>query len=173
MQSFDITNIKLILCLGNIGREYTNTRHNAGFIFAKHIIGNHNLYLEKKLKSYIAKLPNKQIVSLPTTLMNLSGSAASLILNYYKIAPFEMLVVHDDLDIPLGKSKLQFAKGPYVHNGVNDIEEKLSTDQFWRLRIGVDNRTQEQREKISGRDYVLMKMSKDEIEILKASFPLI
>lgn len=168
---FDINNIKVIVCLGNIGREYDFTRHNAGFIFAELVCkGFEGIKEERKLKSFVKQImikDQKIYVTLPTTMMNISGDAAQLILSYYKVKPEQMLVAHDDLDIPLGKTKLQFAKGPYIHNGVTDIENKLSSEKFWRLRIGVDNRTDEQRNNITGRAYVLMNMAEDEIETMK------
>ena len=85
--------------------------------------------------------------------MNDSGTVVSDLLTKHKVRPEDLYIVHDDLDLPLGTWKLQYAKGPKEHNGINDIEQKLGTKDFWRIRVGVDNRKPENRE--SGEEYVL------------------
>lgn len=106
----------------------------------------------------------------PTTFMNLSGESVGAISSFYKINPAEILVVHDDLDIKLGEYKMHFNKGPKVHNGITSIENHLGTSEFWRLRIGIDNRTPELRENISGADYVLGRFNSEERILLDKVF---
>jgi len=104
--------------------------------------------------------------------MNESGLAVKKLIDHYLLAIDHLYVVHDDLDLPLGTWKIQFAKGPKDHGGINDIEQKLSTDNFWRVRVGVDNRKPESldyaRDKTSrGGAYVLQDFSEDEKKILE------
>ncbi len=166
---FDYSKIKLIVGLGNIGREYKNTRHNAGFLFLDYMYNSENFSEDSKLKSFIKRAENK-VLAKPTTFMNLSGQAVSLISNYYKIKSHEILLVHDDLDIKLGEYKITYTKGPKVHNGIISVEETLKTNKFWRLRIGVDNRTPELRKHIKGNDYVLSSFLQEEKLILQKTF---
>lgn len=163
--TFDIKKIKLIVGLGNIGREFEHTRHNVGFIFLE-LLGGRNFEEEKKLKSQLLKLntnSGKLILIKPTTFMNSSGEAVVLTKEYYKLRSEEILVVHDDLDLQVGNYKIQFAIGPKVHNGINSIENRLGSNKFWRLRIGVENRLGEERRYITGQDYVLSNFKNDEI----------
>lgn len=168
---FDINKIKLIVALGNPGKEYVKTRHNVGFIFFDHF--NIEFLTESKFKAEIAqfKAENQKIIfAKPNTYMNSSGESVIAINNFYKLIPSEILVVHDDLDIQLGEYKLQFSKGPKVHNGILSIENLLSTEEFWRLRIGIDNRTQELKKHISGSDYVLGRFTDEELTTLEKLF---
>lgn len=165
---FNILNIKLIVGLGNPGREYVKTRHNAGFIFLD------NLKLdfkeEKKFKALVTTFENKNnkvLLAQPLTYMNQSGDSVQSILSYYKIQPQELLVVHDDLDIKLGEYKLQFGKGPKVHNGLISIDNCISTSLYWRLRIGIENRDVIERENFQGADYVLGRFKDEELTLLQ------
>lgn len=137
--------------LGNPGREYENTRHNVGFLFI----------------DYFGQ--QKNIINLkPDTFMNNSGEAVKKLLNYYKISPENLYVVHDDLDLRLGEFKIQKGKGPKLHNGINSIEEHIATSDFWRVRIGVDNRDPDNR--MSGESYVLEKFSTEELKKITQIF---
>jgi PTH1 family peptidyl-tRNA hydrolase len=176
-EQFNIQNIKLIIGLGNFGKEYEKTRHNVGFMFVELFLGKcaeaSTFGEEKKLRALTATArPNERkiILAKPTTFMNNSGLAVSLLQNYYKFSSSEILIVHDDLDITLGNHKLQFKKGPHIHNGINSIEDTLKTSKFWRLRIGVENRKPEERQYIQGIDYVLGRFSGDERESLNRTF---
>jgi len=100
----------------------------------------------------------------PTTLMNRSGQAVSDILNYFQVSPEEMLLVHDDLDIALGEYKIQFAKGPKIHNGIDSVENYLDTKDFWRLRLGIENRGEDSQ--ISGKDFVLYRLEHEDEKLL-------
>lgn len=162
----DKTNIKLIVGLGNPGEKYAYTRHNAGFLFIDYLA---HFYLKSKgidceiqdNKSFrIYTFNDLEIVCIkPLLMMNRSGEALLEYIKYKDFSLSEILVVHDDLDIMLGKYKLQIAKSPKLHNGVTSIENTLSGKEFYRLRIGVENRNGVP---IPGLSYVLEKFSNDE-----------
>jgi PTH1 family peptidyl-tRNA hydrolase len=171
--NFDIAQIKLIVGLGNIGREFTNTRHNIGFDFVEQFAETKNFLEEKKFKASVceSKIHGlKVILAKPTTMMNSSGEAVNQVSKFYKIKPQEILVVHDDLDIKLGAYKLHYSKGPKIHNGILSIENHLGTTNFWRLRLGVDNRDENLRKHISGADYVLSTFSTEERVVVDIVF---
>jgi len=151
--------MKLLVGLGNPGAKYLNTRHNLGFMFLD--------YLQQQQKL------DKQIKTLkPETYMNRSGIAVAKELRFYKLQPTDLIVVHDDLDLRLGEYKIQFGKGPKLHNGVESVEKILGTKEFWRVRIGVDNRNAENR--IPGESYVLQSFTPEELTLLQTSlFPTI
>ncbi len=171
-ETFTLTKIKLIVGLGNLGKQFENTKHNIGFMLLDHLTS--LAWSENsKLNSFIVSetISNEKVIlAKPTTFMNLSGDAVQKIMAYYKILPEEILIVHDDLDIRLGEYKIQFAKGPKDHNGIIDIDNKLGTTNYWRLRIGVDNRSPEQKKFMSGRDYVLERFNQKELELITTVF---
>lgn len=158
--------MKLIVGLGNIGAKYKNNRHNVGFMFLD------QLGLEfspnKKLNCYLAKDLSGNIYIKPTTMMNDSGDSVLSALSFFKLKPDSVWLIHDDLDIRLGSYKVQFGVGPKVHNGVNSVSSSLSTANFWRVRIGVDNR--EIGSKENGEAYVLGDFSLEEILKLEKVF---
>jgi len=163
---------KLYICLGNIGKEYQDTRHNAGFLFGKAYreylkgIGCHEENRENKNYSLVI-IKEKHIIFLfPKTLMNLSGRAVKEFLSYTNIVT-KLIVVHDDLDILLGDYKINMSKGPKNHNGISSIEDFLQTSAFERIRIGIENRNNLS---ISGLDYVLYKFTTEELVKLKEVF---
>jgi PTH1 family peptidyl-tRNA hydrolase len=167
--AFDISKIKLIVGLGNLGAKYSNTRHNAGFIFmdalAKHIAPDQSWKLHKDLSAEILKLKQCYLAK-PTTMMNASGKAVVAIMNYFKeeeIMPENILVVHDDLDVPLGNYKIQFSKGPSVHNGISSVQKHLGTPDFWRLRLGIENREVKGNKGVPGETYTLQRFTKEEL----------
>ncbi len=168
---FDFKNIRLIVGLGNVGDKFRKTRHNAGFIFLD-LFSEFDFKEEKKFEAELVAIQmNKQktLLAKPTTLMNNSGRTVNKLIKYFAITPDEILVVHDDLDIEIGESKLQFGKGPHGHNGILSIEQVLNTTKFWRLRLGIDNRTKDEKKNISGSDYVLGRFTTEEIKILTSS----
>ncbi|MEP7103097.1 MAG: aminoacyl-tRNA hydrolase [Candidatus Dojkabacteria bacterium] len=172
-EQFDIKKIRLIVGLGNIGRAYVNSRHNVGFDFTEKLAGTRRFLEEPKLKAlmYMGDFEGeKKTFAEPTTMMNVSGESVSLIMKFYKIKAEEILVIHDDLDLRLGSYKLQFNKGPKIHNGILSIENRIGTSKFWRLRIGVDNREMSIRNEISGADYVLGHFKIDETKMLEDVF---
>lgn len=133
--------IKLLVGLGNVGDKYAATRHNAGFWFIDQIAAqtNSNLALDAKMFGFVAKLNQDTWLLKPTTFMNASGKAVAALANYYKINPAEILVIHDELDLPAGSVKLKFGGGHGGHNGLKDIHTALGTPDYWRLRIGIDH----------------------------------
>ena len=142
--------MKLIVGLGNPGEKYKNNRHNAGYMVVDEI--------KDKFKS-------KNIIAVKSgTFMNDSGSAVKKLATGYRIPATNLYVVHDDLDIPLGSYKIQFGTGPKDHKGINSIDEALGTDDYWRVRVGVDNRPLDG--KPMGEEYVLQNFSEEERKIL-------
>ncbi len=119
--------IKLIIGLGNLGKKYEHTRHNAGFLFIDEL----ERYLKiKKLKLKIA--PTKS-----QSFMNESGKAVAALIKFYKIKPENILIVHDDIDILWGNYKFSFGRSSAGHKGVESVIKSLKTKNFWRLRIGI------------------------------------
>lgn len=136
-----MSQIRLIVGLGNPGPEYERTRHNAGFWFLDQLAQRCSTFFreEKKFFGEVAKvrLAGQDVWLLkPLTFMNRSGQAVAALALYYKILPEEILVVHDELDLMPGCMKLKKGGGNAGHNGLKDITEKLSTPNFWRLRLG-------------------------------------
>lgn len=136
-----MTGIKLFVGLGNPGDKYAATRHNAGFWWVDQLVASSNskLAMDTKFFGLAGKLsPTADTWLLkPTTFMNLSGKAVAALANYYKILPEQILVVHDELDLPPETVKLKKGGGHGGHNGLKDITTALGTADFWRLRIGI------------------------------------
>ncbi|MEN9945812.1 MAG: hypothetical protein RLZZ293_198 [Pseudomonadota bacterium] len=133
--------IKLIVGLGNPGKEYSETRHNAGFWFVDSLVNKlgGSFVSEAKYFASLAKLKvaNRELFILkPQTYMNLSGKSVQALANFYKILPEEILVAHDELDLPTSAIKLKFAGGNGGHNGLKDIDRVIGKN-YWRLRIGI------------------------------------
>lgn len=133
--------IRLFVGLGNPGEKYAATRHNAGFWWVDLISQQTNspLKLDAKMFGESAKVSQQSDVWLlkPTTFMNASGKSVAAMANYYKIKPAEILVIHDELDLPAGTSKLKLGGGHGGHNGLRDIHAALGTPDYWRLRVGI------------------------------------
>ncbi len=156
--------MRLIIGLGNPGKEYENTRHNVGFAVVDEILKRNkpsyatpfakaseakkasegeNFQFSKKFNAEVAKarLDDKPVVlAKPHTFVNKSGEAVHKLKLFYKIKPENIIVVHDDLDIEFGNFKLSFGKDSAGHRGVQSIIDALKTNKFWRLRIGTANR---------------------------------
>ena len=134
--------IRLIVGLGNPGREYERTRHNAGFWWVDAIAAGRGAAWkrESRFSGHVAQVREdgaEFALLKPATYMNESGRSVSALLRFFKIEPGEMLVVHDELDLPPGVVKLKKGGGTGGHNGLADIAEALDTREFWRLRIGI------------------------------------
>jgi peptidyl-tRNA hydrolase, PTH1 family len=154
--------IKLFVGLGNPGDQYITTRHNAGFWWVD-LIANQTsskLTLDSKMFGMVGKLnPHRDKWLLkPNTYMNASGKAVAALANYYHITPEEILVIHDELDLPAGQSKLKFGGGHGGHNGLRDIHAALGYSNYWRLRIGIGHPG----DKHEVVNYVLKAPNKDE-----------
>lgn len=136
-----MTGIKIFVGLGNPGGEYESTRHNVGFWFNDLIASNLKLSFEKSIKfnGLYKKIPDLDNIHLlnPTTFMNDSGLSVAKILNFYKVKPEEILVIHDELDLLPGDIRLKNGGGHGGHNGLKSIISSIGTNTFWRLRIGI------------------------------------
>ena len=134
--------MKLIVGLGNPGREYDGTRHNAGFDWVDQLARmlQVSLKLETRFHGLCAQVRQKDLdvwLLEPQTFMNRSGQSVAALCQFYKILPDEIIVVHDELDLQPGVAKLKKGGGLGGHNGLKDIAAKLGTQDFWRLRIGI------------------------------------
>lgn len=167
--------MKLIVGLGNPGLRYKKTRHNIGFMFVDEIAKatNTKFTLNKSLKSEIAELminSEKIILLKPQTFMNLSGEALRAVINFYKIDLADVLVIYDDLDLPMGKIRIREKGSAGGQKGMKNIIELLKTNEIKRLRIGIMNNTS-----IDAVSYVLGKFTKSEkalINIALESAPI-
>ncbi|MDO8960278.1 MAG: aminoacyl-tRNA hydrolase [Rhodocyclaceae bacterium] len=132
--------LKLIVGLGNPGSDYSKTRHNAGFWFCERLARELDVSFtrESRYHGWVANARDAGVwLLMPQTFMNRSGQSVQALTNFYRIEPAEMLVVHDELDIPPGQLRLKFGGGLGGHNGLKDITAHLGTQDFWRLRIGI------------------------------------
>lgn len=134
--------IRLFVGLGNPGPDYEQTRHNAGFWWIDAVCSALGTALVMD-KNYYGKVARTSVqgqtiwLLQPQTFMNLSGKSVAALANFFKIAPQEMLVAHDELDIVPGEAKIKLGGGHAGHNGLRDIHAQLGTDQYWRLRLGI------------------------------------
>lgn len=145
--------MKLLVGLGNPEDKYKKNRHNVGHMFI----------------DYIQKLENLPVRSAKTNVfMNQSGGEVKKLTTFYKLPTSDLIIVHDDLDITFGNFKIEKGAGPKLHNGLSSIESSLGTKDFWRVRIGVDNRDPESR--IDGETYVLQNFTPQEMEDLPQVF---
>ena len=154
--------MKLIVGLGNPGKEYKNTRHNVGFMFVDSCSKEYNFQFSKdaKKKCEIAQcmIGNEKVIFIkPTTYMNLSGDSLRVVVDYYDIDINDILVVHDDLDMPTGKMRFRKTGSSGGHNGLKSIIANIQTQDFKRLKIGIDRSK-------NIIDYVLGDFSKTEKE---------
>ncbi|MEI6300641.1 MAG: aminoacyl-tRNA hydrolase [Betaproteobacteria bacterium] len=159
--------IRLIVGLGNPGTEHERDRHNAGFWLVDRIAGLRRVDLKKegKFQARVARFATADgdaWLLQPQTYMNLSGAAVSALAGFYKITPDQVLVVHDDLDLPAGGVKLKLGGGHGGHNGLRDIAARLSTTDFWRLRIGIGHPRDSARSEQEVADFVLQPPRKEE-----------
>ncbi|MDD4916010.1 MAG: aminoacyl-tRNA hydrolase [Methylococcales bacterium] len=152
--------IKLIVGLGNPGSQYDKTRHNAGFVFLDHLLsaygGSWVVSSQFQGETAVCSIAGSRLILLkPMTFMNRSGLSVGNLMRYYKFKPEELLVVHDELDLPAGAVRLKRDGGHAGHNGLRDIIAHLQSRDFFRLRMGIDRPAQ------GGNvaDYVLSKPS--------------
>lgn len=162
--------MKLIIGLGNPGREYIQTRHNIGYIVIDKLLKDFNLELKANLKLktvYIKSQTNNNsfILAKPLNYMNLSGESVVNIANYFKINLDDILIVHDDISLPIGTLRFREEGSSGGQKGMEDIINKMGTNQIKRLKIGIGNNSL-----IDAKDYVLGKLTKKELDILIPSF---
>ncbi len=165
-----MASIRLIVGLGNPGREHERDRHNVGFWTLERLADQlkASLARDAKYHALVARTsgPTGDLwLQLPQTYMNLSGKAVGALARFFKIAPEEILVVHDELDFPPGTVKMKLGGGVGGHNGLKDIAEKLGTPQFWRVRIGIGHPGD--RDLVA--DYVLSTPSPSDRELIEGT----
>jgi peptidyl-tRNA hydrolase, PTH1 family len=166
----------LIIGLGNIGKKYERTRHNAGFLaldFIHHTYQFDSWTEEKNLSGYTAKGTigtQKVILFKPTTLMNNSGQAVAKIIHYYKLTLNDILIVHDDMDIAPGKIKYTLSSRAAGNNGVQSIIDHLRTQDFKRIRIGIGKPSDVLGYCEPFHNYVLENFTSSEEEVLQKLF---
>ncbi len=155
--------MKLIVGLGNPGKEYENTRHNVGFLAVDNYANINNLTAKEKFNGlYYEKLVNNEKVILlkPLSYMNLSGSVVRKYAEYFKIEVDDILIIYDDMDFETGEFKIKPSGSSAGHNGINDIIMNLNTENIKRMRIGIS------RKKTNKINYVIGRISKKEKELL-------
>ncbi|MEO6927750.1 MAG: aminoacyl-tRNA hydrolase [Casimicrobiaceae bacterium] len=164
------TAIRLVAGLGNVGREYLATRHNAGFWFADALAARLGATFARESRFFgdIAKAGTLRIVK-PSTYMNLSGQSVAALAHFHTLAPEEVLVVHDELDLKPGEAKLKLGGGTAGHNGLKDIRARLGTPDFWRLRFGIGHPRDSEFDAQPVVDYVLRPPRDDERTAIDAA----
>ena len=137
--------MKLIVGLGNPGRAYANNRHNVGFMCLRHFAKTQGIRLDKKqgqARTGIGEVAGSKVVlARPQTYMNHSGQSVSRLVKRFNINPDDLLVIHDDLDLPLGKIRIRQGGGSGGHKGINSITADLDSQDFVRIRIGIGRPT--------------------------------
>jgi len=175
--------MRLIVGLGNPGKKYKKTRHNVGFLVLdqlvnsrKLIVNNLNLTpfrLENQFKAEVTQTggigEDRIIFAKPQTFMNLSGEAISKILNYYKIGTDDLIVIADDLDLPLGSLRIRLEGSSGGHNGLQSIVDQLGRKDFVRIKVGIGSNKSVAGKEIPAEDYVLQKFSESEQKIISQS----
>ena len=162
--------IKLIVGLGNPGREHAKDRHNVGFWFVSRLAAERRIELKSVARYHgllgkVARPSGELWLLMPQTYMNLSGRSVGALARFYKILPEEVLVVHDELDFPPGTARLKLGGGVAGHNGLKDIAAQLGTHGFWRMRIGIGHPG----DKNVVADYVLTSPPSAERELIESA----
>ncbi len=160
--------LRLVVGLGNPGAEYAETRHNAGFWLCERLAAELGVSFarESRYHGWVAHAREAGLwLLMPATYMNDSGRAVRALAQFYRIAPAEMLVVHDELDLPPGRMQLRFGGGLGGHNGLKSITAHLGTQDYWRLRIGIGHPGE--RNEVVG--YVLKPPRREEREAIDAA----
>ena len=154
--------MKLIVGLGNPGKEYENTRHNAGFDVIDILANNLGISIsQKKFNALLGSTTingEKVLLMKPQTFMNLSGQSVIQAVTFYKIDIKDILIIHDDLDLPVGKVRIRAKGSSGGQNGMKNIINHLKTQEFARIRVGIGHET-----KNNVIDYVLKKVSKEDL----------
>jgi len=168
--------MKLIIGLGNPGQGYSNNRHNIGFMCLKHFAKEHGIEFDKKQADARTGLGNIEgidvVLAKPQTYMNLSGKSVTRLMNKYKLTPEDIIVFHDDMDLPLGKVRIRMGGSSGGHNGINSIIAEIGTREFIRIKIGIGRPERDEDNRVYDReivDYVLSNFSRDEKKQLEPS----
>jgi peptidyl-tRNA hydrolase, PTH1 family len=160
--------IRLVVGLGNPGKEYERTRHNAGFWLVERFAAKSGVALRKdpKYQALVGRMEgNGAWLLLPQSFMNASGRAVQMLAGFFKVKPEEILVVHDELDFAPGTARIKQGGGIAGHNGLRDISQRIGSHDYWRLRVGVGRPT----DAAEMADYVLHKPSVEEREAIDAA----
>ncbi|MGH8669545.1 MAG: aminoacyl-tRNA hydrolase [Burkholderiales bacterium] len=160
--------IRLVVGLGNPGKEYERTRHNAGFWLLERFASSGGIALRKdpKFQALVGRHDASGAwLLMPQSYMNASGRAVQMLAGFFKIKPEEILVVHDELDFPPGTAKIKQGGGIAGHNGLKDISQRIASHDYWRLRIGVGKPLPG----TEGADYVLQKPSSEDRAAIDAA----
>ena len=164
--------IRLIVGLGNPGKEYERTRHNSGFWLVERFAASKGIALRKepKYQALVGRIESSDAAGaawllMPQSFMNASGRAVQMLAGFFKIKPEEILVVHDELDFPPGTAKMKQGGGIAGHNGLKDISQRLASHDYWRLRLGIGHPG----DKEAVADYVLQKPSAEDKAAIDAS----
>ena len=160
--------MKLIVGLGNPGKEYVKTRHNIGFMAIDKYIENKNLNSKEKFGGiyYETNINGEKAILLkPQKYINLSGEVIIQFVKFFKINIDDVLIIHDDLDMPVGKTKLRMSGGSGGHNGLKNIELYFKTKNYKRIKVGISNN-----KNIDTKNYVLGKFNNDDNKIIEESF---
>lgn len=154
---------KLVVGLGNPGKKYKTTKHNIGFIALDSYAKLKKIKFKKSVK-FNSEITEKDdyVLLKPKTYMNNSGMAVEKVVNYYKISPKNILVIHDDLDLPFGRIRLKQKGGSGGHNGLKSIISYLGTEEFKRVKVGIDKNLS-----IDAKDYVLDNLSKHQKKVVE------
>lgn len=133
------SHMKVVVGLGNPGQTYANTRHNIGFLVIDEILKDYQAgpAYNKKFEAIIYSLDKDRLLVKPQTFMNVSGKSVNRIVNFYKVKPEDLLVVHDDVDLEFGDIRHQFGKSSAGHNGVQAVIDAVGSEKFGRVRIGI------------------------------------
>lgn len=165
--------MKLIVGLGNPGREYAATRHNAGFMVIDRLAPDMGVAVEKKMfKALVGQgriEGEKVVLAKPQTYMNLSGEAVSALLNWYKLTTADLIVIYDDLDLPPGKLRIRSGGGSGGHKGMQSIIQVLGTENFLRVRVGIGRPAEPDFETA---DYVLSRFGGNEAKEVEEALDL-
>ncbi|MBO8127349.1 MAG: aminoacyl-tRNA hydrolase [Firmicutes bacterium] len=163
--------MKMIVGLGNPGTEYIGTRHNVGFDLVDRLADRFRVSVKKAegkaLTVAVNHADEKVLLVKPQTYMNRSGQAVAALADYYRINLKDILVIYDDMDLPVGKIRLRYKGGAGTHNGMRSVIEELGSEEFPRLRIGIDRPAEG-----NWADYVLGRFEPEELEPLRKALEL-
>ncbi len=165
--------MKLIVGLGNPGRSYAASRHNIGFMCISHFAKEHGIRFDRKqgkARTGVGEIAGEPVVlARPQTFMNRSGESVAALVKRFKIALSDLIIIHDDLDLPLGRIRLSFGAGSGGHKGIDSIIDYLDSGDFSRLRVGVGRPPEATEAAII--DYVLGDFTPEEGQVMKLVIP--
>lgn len=161
--------MKLVVGLGNPGKEYENTRHNIGFMSLDHYLGTVKYSKKFNAEYYETNIDGEKYIFIkPLSYMNLSGKVVYDFVNFYKLDLSDVLVIQDDMDLEFGKIRIKINSSSGGHNGIKDIIKYLNSTSFARIKVGIAHNRN-----MDTKDYVLSKFSKEELNILSNSFSVV